>query len=114
MKKFFAILLFPFAAMAQQVTLSPAKITTDVNYPAVSIRGTTNQSADYLTIKDETGTIFKVTTNGSLASLSVTATTNQIVFGSTNTAPANTTNVAAWVSVQVSGNTNRYRLPLYK
>ena len=45
--------------------------------------------------------------------LILSGTTNQIVFGATNSAPAST-NVAQWTSVQVSGLTNQFRLPLYQ
>jgi len=41
-------------------------------------------------------------------------TTNQISFGGTNSPPLNASTPAAWVSVQVAGSTNAYRIPLYK
>jgi hypothetical protein len=44
----------------------------------------------------------------------INVTTNQIVWGATNTAPANTSTPVAWISVQVSGRTNTYRMPLYQ
>ena len=43
-----------------------------------------------------------------------TAKTNQITFWSTNASPANITTPVKWVSVQISGETNMYRLPLYQ
>jgi hypothetical protein len=46
--------------------------------------------------------------------LAVNVTTNQIIWGATNTAPANTSTPVAWVSVQVNGRTNAYRVPLYQ
>ena len=44
----------------------------------------------------------------------INVTTNQIIWGATNTAPANTSTPVAWISVQVSGRTNAYRMPLYQ
>jgi hypothetical protein len=44
----------------------------------------------------------------------IAGTTNQIVFGATNSTPSNPTNVLKWISVQVDGDTNAYRSPLYK
>ncbi len=46
--------------------------------------------------------------------LSLSATTNHIVFGNTNSLPAVTNSIVKWVSVQIQGDTNAYRLPLYK
>ena len=43
--------------------------------------------------------------------VTISGTTNQIVFGGTNAAPASTT-LIKWVSVQISGDTNIYRLGL--
>lgn len=48
-----------------------------------------------------------------LGGLIISGTTNQLVFSSTNSAPANT-NAVKWVSVQLVGDTNAYRLPLSK
>lgn len=41
-------------------------------------------------------------------------TTNQITFGSTNTAPQTPSTIVKWISVQVQGENNAYRIPLYK
>ena len=110
--KYIALLcLLPMVALGQQVTLQPVKITTDKNYPAIAIVGSTNQVASYLTLKNETGTILTITSNGVISSAAVT---NQLVFAATNTAPADNSNVVKWVSVKVNGETNAYRLPLYK
>jgi len=46
--------------------------------------------------------------------LVLAGTTNQIVFGAVNSAPANTNTITQWISVQVSGMTNLFRLPLYE
>lgn len=48
-----------------------------------------------------------------LANLNLVGTTNQLVFGGTNTAPAST-NLVLWISVQVPGDTNAYRIGLAK
>jgi alpha-galactosidase len=45
--------------------------------------------------------------------LTLSGTTNLITFGATSTPPAST-NPVAWISVNVSGDTNQYRLPLMK
>ncbi len=45
--------------------------------------------------------------------LVLSGTTNFITFGATSTPPAST-NPVAWISVNVSGDTNQYRLPLMK
>lgn len=44
----------------------------------------------------------------------VSASTNFLKFGGTNSPPANTSTVRKWISVQVNGETNAYRLPLYE
>jgi hypothetical protein len=46
--------------------------------------------------------------------LTVLNTTNQVKFGSTNTAPAGVSTPTKWISVQVNGETTVYRLPLYQ
>ena len=110
--KYIALLcLLPLVAFGQQVTSQPVKITADKNYPAISIIGSTNQVASYLTLKNENGTILTITSNGVISS---GALTNQLVFASTNNAPATTNAIVVWVSVKVVGDTNAYRLPLYK
>lgn len=48
------------------------------------------------------------------SNLTVLGTTNQIIFGATNIAPATTATPDKWVSVQISGESTTYRLPLYK
>ncbi len=45
------------------------------------------------------------------SALTLGATTNQIAFGGTNTAPADAT-IVKWVSVTVAGETNKYRVGL--
>jgi hypothetical protein len=44
----------------------------------------------------------------------ITATSNQIMFGATNTAPASTVAPTKWISVQVKGEATAYRIPLYQ
>lgn len=46
--------------------------------------------------------------------LLIAGTTNEIIFGSTNTAPVTTATPSKWISVQVSGENTAYRLPLYQ
>jgi len=44
----------------------------------------------------------------------VSGTTNQVIFGSTNTAPVSSAAPTKWISVQVTGESVVYRLPLYE
>lgn len=46
--------------------------------------------------------------------ITLAGTTNQVTFGGTNTAPVSDVAPAKWISVQVSGRTNAYRIPLYE
>ena len=109
-KLILAILAIPALCLAQVVS-QPVVISPENNTPAIVTVGATNRVAPYLVVKNQSGTLLTIDSNGVLNGF---ATTNQIVFGATNSAPADSTNIAAWVSVQVSGNTNRYRLPLYR
>lgn len=114
MKKFLCIIgLLPIAAFGQQFRLEQPLHVNNNGFPSVAginVHGT-NQVAPYYRAGNGTNTIFAVNADGSLY---LNATTNQVTFGATNIAPVNTSNVVGWVSVQVSGNTNLYRLPLYK
>ena len=113
MKKFIlAICLFAMVAFAgQQISQALRIDVPDVSTSGLTIVGTTNQVAPYLNVKNETGTIYSIGANGAV---NVAATTNQIQFGGTNTAPANLTNIVKWISVKVGAETNAYRLPLYQ
>lgn len=64
----------------------------------------------YIELGTQTGTVFQVTSAGAVVTY---ATTNQLVFGASNTAPSDT-NLVLWISVQVQGDTNIYRLGLAK
>lgn len=47
--------------------------------------------------------------------ITLAATTNQVIFGGTNTAPSGSiTTPAKWISVQVQGEATVYRIPLYQ
>lgn len=62
-------------------------------------------------------TVFKADGNGIVRARQyvVLGTTNQVVFGATNTPPAGSASTPSkWISVQVSGETVVYRLPLYQ
>lgn len=48
-----------------------------------------------------------------VSALTLGSSTNQIVFTSTNNAPADT-NAILWISVKISGDTNSYRIGLAK
>lgn len=52
----------------------------------------------------------KVTAN----TITIAGTTNQVVFGATNTAPVSSAAPTKWISVQVTGESTVYRLPLYE
>ena len=114
MKKLISILaIIPAVCLAQGFVhdvVTPIRINTgDGNNSEIKIFGT-NQNVPFIQILG-TNTIYAVNPDGSIVTA---ATTNIVTYGGTNTAPANTTNVAAWVSVAVKGDTNSYRLPLYK
>ena len=72
-------------------------------------------SANWIEFNSTSNQVFSVSSNGIVSgqSLSIYGTTNQIIFGLTNNPPASTT-LVLWVSVQVSGDTNIYRLGLAK
>jgi len=85
---------------------------TNPNYQNAVLLLDNRDSALPLIIARNNGTTkFSVSTNGQM---SLAGTTNQVTFGATNTAPSVTTNAAKWISVQVSGFTNAYRIPLYE
>jgi hypothetical protein len=46
--------------------------------------------------------------------LTLAGTTNQVIFGGTNTPPVSTAAPTKWISVQVQGETAIYRIPLYE
>jgi hypothetical protein len=46
--------------------------------------------------------------------ISIAGTTNQVIFGGTNTAPSSPGAPTKWISVQVTGEATVYRLPLYE
>ena len=103
-------LAVPLAVVAQIVSVPPQKIVAESNDHAITVIGSTNQVASYISIKNETGTIFKV---GS-GDLFLGATTNFVTFGATNNAPTNATTPVYWVAVKINGDTNTYRMPLYR
>lgn len=51
---------------------------------------------------------------GATKNIILAGTTNQIVFGSTNTAPSSSVAPTKWISVQVTGESAVYRIPLYQ
>jgi len=62
-------------------------------------------------------TVFALDKNGGATfnQYVVTGTTNQVVFGATNTAPVSAASPTKWISVQVQGETTKkYRVPLYE
>jgi hypothetical protein len=61
------------------------------------------------------GRVFRVMADGSVltSALTIIGTDNQINFGGTNSAPLDAVN-PVWVSVSVAGDTNAWRVPLYK
>ena len=61
-------------------------------------------------------TVFSVAASGVVTAPTymLTGTTNQVTFGGTNTAPVSAVAAAKWISVNVSGFTNAYRIPLYE
>lgn len=61
-------------------------------------------------------TVFKVDSDGKVTAptYTLTGSTNQVKFGGTNTAPVSAVAPTKWISVQVAGLTNQFRLPLYE
>ncbi len=49
-----------------------------------------------------------------LGAITLAGTTNQVTFGATNTAPASAVAPTKWISVQVSGESGVFRIPLYE
>lgn len=47
------------------------------------------------------------------ASMTIVGTTNQLIFGTTNSAPASVVAPTKWISVQINGEATSYRIPLY-
>ena len=116
-KLFIAMLMLPMAVLAQTITPPMRIVSAEANVSPLSIVCPTNQADPLIVAKSRTTSLFSVSASGGISAagaIQTGATTNQIVFGGTNTAPANTTNVATWISVQVSGDTNVYRLQLQK
>jgi len=110
-KLLISALLLPIVAFAEPQVRSEIKILCGSGQDSAIKIISANQSAPFITINDGTNTLFNVNNTGSI---SLSGTNGQIVFGSTNTAPVTTNVVVAWVAVSVKGDTNAYRLPLYK
>jgi hypothetical protein len=104
----FLAALVPLAGKSMDVP--SVRITTDGTSPAITIVAPSGNQP-ILLAHDGTNRVVSISDKGVL---NIAAQTNQIVWGATNTAPANTNNATKWVSVQVAGDTNAYRLPLYK
>jgi len=69
------------------------------------------------TAQIDLGNTFTVFADGRIwgLRLQVTGTTNQVIFGATNSAPVSAAAPTKWVSVQVTGEpTKIYRIPLYE
>ena len=84
-------------------------VNGSVNDP-VLIANKPNQAVNFIEMDNSSGAAFLVASNGAVG---IGALTNQIVFGATNLPPVST-NLTTWVSVQISGDTNIYRLGLAK
>lgn len=115
MKKLISILaIIPVVCVAQGFVhdvVTPIRINGGDGNNSLIKMVSPNQSAPFITASDGTNTIYSVNANGSVL---LAATTNVVTYGGTNSAPVNTTNAAVWISVAVKGDTNSYRLPLYK
>jgi hypothetical protein len=73
-----------------------------------TITNRNNASGKLFAVANGGSSKFSVANSGTLA---LGATTNQVTFGGTNPPPASAT-VRKWISVQVAGETNAYRIPL--
>lgn len=106
------VMALPMVSFAQLQTVPPQRIVANGTDPAIRIVGSTNQAGAYVSLHNETNTLFAIKSDGSLT---VNSLTNHIKFGATNAAPTGSASTPnAWVSVQISGDTNLYRMPLYK
>jgi len=61
-----------------------------------------------------TGRVVVFGSQETTGSIYVDGTTNQVIFGGTNNPPVTTATPKVWISVQVSGQTNQWRIPLYQ
>lgn len=68
-------------------------------------------SGNLVEVKNKDSAKFSVSHAGAIT---LAGTTNQIIFGATNSLPADTNAIVTWISVQVTGLTNQFRLPLYQ
>jgi len=114
------LLLLPMICLGQlRYTLNeigPSHITTDGNEPAIRIKAVNQVQPIIYAWDGNTNVLFQISSKGSITTygnLTLNGTTNFIVFGATNTPPNITNYPVMWVSVQVSGQTNTYRMPLY-
>jgi hypothetical protein len=84
-----------------------------MNYPGE--RSMTIKPDGKVGIGTETPTTSLDVTGGvRAATMTIVGTTNQLIFGATNIAPASAVAPVAWVSVQVTGNAGVWRVPLYQ
>jgi hypothetical protein len=99
----------------------PGRFTNNVEFKATALF--TGLAASSLLYNDSGTEVAAVTLGGghSLSTsllthtnLIIANTTNQIVFGATNIAPASAVAPTKWISVQVAGESVIYRLPLYQ
>lgn len=80
--------------------------------PGVYLRG--DGSYFQITKSDNSTMVDRIDTNGAtFPTLTLTGTTNQIIFGGTNTPPVST-NLVRWISVKIAGDTNIWKLGLAK
>ncbi len=100
-----------FNAIVGELVNDESAVPELVQETSVLLLDNRNTAAPLIIARDNGVTKFRVNTNGSVV---LAGTTNQVTFGATNTAPAVTTNVAKWISVQVGSFTNAYRIPLFE
>jgi hypothetical protein len=115
-----------FSGISGQSFADPNFPTTQFTLSAFGTNSVSERYAVYLDPAEQTlpvvsykknnVEVHKLDHDGKQSSLryTVIGTTNQIIFGGTNTVPSDTAAPTKWISVQVTGESVVYRLPLYQ
>lgn len=106
--------LFAFSASGQADRIHFEPTRADGNTPYILNTSILHTSGNLFEIRNADTLKFRIDYSGAIGAVFIAGTTNQVTFGGTNTAPMITTNAAKWISVQVSGFTNAYRIGLYE
>lgn len=93
------------------VQLDPSVTQDEGGTPHYLRTSSARTSGNLFEVSNEDTPKASITWDGRLV---LAGTTNQVVFGSTNTAPSSSVAPTKWISVQVSGESAVYRVPLYE